>query len=99
MSEPTKEAIIEKLKLVEDPEIGLDIVTIELVREVDIKDGHVVVTMTLTSPMCPYGPTMMEEVKSRSFEVPGVEDVEVVLSFEPMWEPSEDLKTMLGMHF
>ena len=94
-----KEEIIEKLKLVEDPEIGLDIVTIELVREVTIKGGSVVVTMTLTSPMCPYGPTLMEEVKARAYEVEGVEDVDVVLTFEPMWEPSEDLKVMLGMHF
>ena len=94
-----KEEIIEKLKLVEDPEIGLDIVTIELIRDVTIKDGSVVVTMTLTTPMCPYGPTLMEEVKARAHEVDGVEDVDVVLSFEPMWEPSEDLKMMLGMQF
>jgi metal-sulfur cluster biosynthetic enzyme len=94
-----KDAIIEKLKLVEDPEIGLDIVTIELLRDVTIKDSSVVVTMTLTTPMCPYGPTIMEEVKARTFEVEGVEDVDVVLSFEPMWEPSDDLKMMLDVHF
>jgi metal-sulfur cluster biosynthetic enzyme len=94
-----KDAIVEKLKLVEDPEIGLDIVTIELLRDIAIKDNSVVVTMTLTTPMCPYGPTIMEEVKSRCYEVEGVEDVDVVLSFEPMWEPSDDLKMMLDVHF
>jgi metal-sulfur cluster biosynthetic enzyme len=41
----------------------------------------------------------MEEVKSRCYEVEGVEDVDVVLSFEPMWEPSDDLKMMLDVHF
>lgn len=94
-----KDQIIEQLQLVEDPELGLDIWTLELVYDIAIKDENVVVTMTFTSPMCPYGPQLVEDVKHKVGLVEGVEDVEVVISFSPVWEPSDDLKEMLGMGF
>jgi metal-sulfur cluster biosynthetic enzyme len=48
-----------------DPELGLNIIQLGLVRDIEVKEDHVVVTMILTTPFCPYGPSMMETTRAR----------------------------------
>lgn len=87
----------EVLKQVEDPELHIDIVTLELVYGIVITDGNVVITMTLTTPACPYGPMLIEMVKLAVRKIPGVTNVEVKVTFDPVWQPSDDLKAMMGL--
>lgn len=93
----TEEQVRQALKQVEDPELHIDIITLELVYGIKIAGGNVQITMTLTSPGCPYGPLLVEMVKSAAKKVPGVSSVEVNVTFEPMWQPSDDLKAMMGL--
>lgn len=93
----TKENIIETLKTILDPEIMVDIWSIGLVYNIAIANEHVAITMTLTSPMCPYGPQLLGEVENKVKNIPGVADAKIELVFEPPWEPSEDLKLQLGL--
>jgi metal-sulfur cluster biosynthetic enzyme len=94
---PTKEDVMKVLKDVKDPEIGIDIVTLELIRNVDLTDDVVNIKMTLTTPMCPYGPMMVEEVKAVVKELKGVKEANVELSFDPPWQPSKELRATLGV--
>ena len=96
-----KEAVIGALKQVVDPEIQVDIWTLELIRKLDIDEdkGLISITMTFTTPLCPFGPMLVDEVKEKVRAVEGVSQVDVVISFEPLWEPSDELKEMLGIGF
>jgi len=93
----TKEEVIEILKKIEDPEIHIDIWTLELIYNVDVNDDKVKVKMTFTSPMCPYGPQLVEEIKTKVSEVNGVKDVDIEVVFDPPWKPSEELRATLGV--
>ena|SRR3989338_4150960 len=93
----TREEIIEALKKVVDPELGIDIWTLGLVYEIIPHRNTPKIRMTLTSPMCPYGPQLIADVKHHVGNLVGVKEVEVELTFEPAWEPSEEVKLMLGM--
>ena len=93
----SKQKIEEQLKKVEDPELDLDIWTLNLVREVEIdEDDKVDITMTLTSPMCPYGPEMMDDIKEKLSEI-DYKDVNITITFHPPWEPPEELRDALGI--
>ncbi len=70
-----------------DPELGLSVVALGLVYEIDVTAGGVRVTMTLTTPGCPIHDTMLAWVRRAVMAVPGVEDVEVILTFDPPWTP------------
>jgi metal-sulfur cluster biosynthetic enzyme len=94
---PTREAIIEVLRTVEDPELFLDIWFLGLIYNIGIDEGHVVIDMTFTSPMCPAGPQLKHEVQTKVMAVPGVKEVTVVITFQPPWEPSDEVKGLLGM--
>ena len=94
---PQRDAIVEVLKGIEDPELFLDIWFLGLIYNIDIDGGAVVVDMTFTSPMCPAGPQLKHEVQSKVGSVPGVTSVVVNITFQPPWEPSEEVKGMLGM--
>jgi metal-sulfur cluster biosynthetic enzyme len=85
------------LRTVEDPELFLDIWFLGLIYNISINEKKVEIEMTLTSPMCPIGPMLMEEVKQKVKALPDVEEVEVKLTFNPPWEPPEDVKAMLGL--
>ncbi|MFQ5620284.1 MAG: Fe-S cluster assembly sulfur transfer protein SufU [Candidatus Nanoarchaeia archaeon] len=89
--------IREKLKLVEDPELHMDVVTLGLIRTVRVIDAKAQITMTLTSPMCPFGPQLIDSVKQAAKMVEGVKDVDVTLEFTPPWEPPENVKMVLGV--
>jgi metal-sulfur cluster biosynthetic enzyme len=84
VSEP---AVMQALDTVLDPELGMSIVDLGLVYDVRIRDAVVDVTMTLTAPGCPIHDVMPEWVRTVVMRVPGVESVDVTLTFEPPWTP------------
>ncbi len=98
-SMPTKEDVVEALRGVEDPELGMDIVELGLMYDVEIDGPKVKVLHSLTSMGCPAGPMIQEGIHDAAAAVPGVEDVEVELTWDPPWTPdrmSEDAKFILG---
>jgi FeS assembly SUF system protein len=93
--------VIAALKDIFDPEIPVNIYDLGLIYGVDVDpDGGVVVTMTLTTPHCPVAESMPAEVELRVSAVPGVRDAEVVLVWDPAWDPakmSDEARLELGM--
>ncbi len=96
-----KEAVIEALKSIYDPEIPVDIYELGLIYDVEIsEDGDALVTMTLTTPHCPVAESLPNEVELRVLSVPGVRDAEVKLVWDPPWDPSkmsDEARLELGM--
>lgn len=96
----TKGEILEKLKTLTDPEIGVDVVNLGLVYEVDVDDsGNVRIKMTLTTIGCPYAYWLVGKVKEAVESIPEVKDVDIYLTFDPPWSPdmmSEEAKKKLG---
>ena len=96
---PTKEDVFEALRAVEDPELGMDIVELGLLYDVEVDGPKVKVIHTLTSMGCPVGPMIQENVDQIVRAMPEVEDVEVELNWDPPWSPekmSDDAKFILG---
>jgi metal-sulfur cluster biosynthetic enzyme len=97
---PTVDDVTEALRDVIDPELGLDFVELGLIYDVAVEeDGTVKVTYTLTSPGCPIGPQVSEQIQEFVGELDGVRDVEPTMTFSPPWTPdrmSEDAKFALG---
>jgi metal-sulfur cluster biosynthetic enzyme len=94
-----EEEVTEALSNVIDPELGLDFVELGLVYDVAIDGGTVNITFTLTTPACPIGPQVSEQMKEFVGEVEGVEQVVPSMVFTPPWTPdnmSEDAKFALG---
>lgn len=85
----TKEGVLEALKPIVDPEIRLGIVDLGLVYDVLVRnEGKAIeVKMTLTTPMCPYGPMILSQVQEVANAMPGVEDAKITLVWEPPWDP------------
>ena len=95
----TVEELRDALNTVEDPELGMGIVDLGLVYDVAIDGAKATVTHTLTSMGCPVGPMIQEGIHEAASRVPGVEDVEVELTWDPPWSPermSDDAKFILG---
>ncbi|MEA2474765.1 MAG: hypothetical protein QOE06_2680 [Thermoleophilaceae bacterium] len=96
---PSVDEVTDALTNVIDPELGLDFVELGLVYEVEVDDSEVHVTFTLTSPGCPIGPQVSEQMKEFVGELDGVENVHPHMTFNPPWTPdlmSEDAKFALG---
>ncbi|HEX8400446.1 MAG TPA: SUF system Fe-S cluster assembly protein [Allosphingosinicella sp.] len=95
------EAVIEALKEIYDPEIPVNIYDLGLIYRVTISpENHAKVEMTLTTPNCPVAESMPGEVELRVGAVPGVGDAEVVLVWDPPWDPakmSDEARLELGM--
>jgi FeS assembly SUF system protein len=95
------EAVVAALKEIYDPEIPVNIYDLGLIYGVDVtEDGHVAVTMTLTTPHCPVAESMPAEVELRVGSVPGVAIADVALVWDPPWDPqkmSDEAKLELGM--
>jgi metal-sulfur cluster biosynthetic enzyme len=83
----TEAEVMDALAGVLDPELGLSIVALGLVYGVRVEGGRVDVTMTLTAPGCPLHEVMPEWARTAVLRVPGVNDVEVTLTFDPPWTP------------
>jgi metal-sulfur cluster biosynthetic enzyme len=95
----TEETVTDALTNVIDPELGLDFVELGLVYEVAIEGGRVDITFTLTTPACPIGPQVSEQMEEFVGEIEGVEEVVPHMVFTPPWSPdlmSEDAKFALG---
>ena len=97
VSGPTREQVIEVLKTVEDPELFVDIWFLGLIYHVGVQNGFVDVEMTFTSPMCPAGPQLVGEVRTKIAALPGVQDCDVRVTFDPPWQPSDEVKGMIKM--
>jgi metal-sulfur cluster biosynthetic enzyme len=96
---PTREEVIEALRQVEDPELGMDIVDLGLLYDVEVEGPKVKVTHSLTSIGCPAGPMIQEDIDSVTRTIPGVDEVQIELVWEPAWTPdkmSDDAKFILG---
>lgn len=94
------EAVIEALKEIYDPEIPVNIYDLGLIYNVEINNGHAMVSMTLTTPHCPVAESMPGEVELRVGAVPGIGDAEVNLVWEPAWTPAnmtDEARLELGM--
>jgi FeS assembly SUF system protein len=96
----TKEAVLESLKQVYDPEIPINIVDLGLIYDVQINDDEVYVQMTLTAPGCSVGPHIAQQCEWAISELQGVKDVNVEMVFDPPWTPdriSPEAKKLLGI--
>ncbi|HJV17089.1 MAG TPA: metal-sulfur cluster assembly factor [Bacillales bacterium] len=86
MNEELKENIMGALELVIDPELGVDIVNLGLVYNVEMDEaGKLLVTMTLTSMGCPLAGTIVEQVKRAVTDIPEVKNVDVSIVWNPPW--------------
>ena len=94
-----QEQVIEALKMVNDPEIMLDVWTLGLIYnlKVDGTKGDVLITMTFTTPACPYGEILVEEIKQKVKEIKGIKHLKIDVVFSPPWQPSDEVKALLGM--
>ena len=96
----SKEEIIEVLKKISDPEIQLDIWSLGLVYNVGVEGTKVKILMTFTSPMCPYGPALLDDVRRQISAIDGVGEVDVEITFSPVWGPekmTEEARMALGI--
>lgn len=95
----TPDAVREVLRKVKDPELDLNIMDLGLVYDVEIDDGKVQVKMTLTSPGCPAGPMITNDVYREVRALDGVRDVDVAIVWEPYWTPERiepKIRAMMG---
>ncbi len=96
---PTREEVVDALRVVEDPELGMDIVELGLLYDVDVQGAKVRVEYTLTSLGCPVGPMIEEQIRETVASMDGVAEVESELTWDPPWSPermSDDAKFILG---
>src|SRR4051794_20040834 len=99
MSTVTVDDVQEALTNVIDPELGLDFVELGLLYEVEVDGGDVNIAFTLTSPGCPIGPQVAEQLEEVVGELDGVAGVHRRISFSPAWTPdmmNEEAKFALG---
>jgi metal-sulfur cluster biosynthetic enzyme len=97
--ELTEERVLDALKNVLDPELGINIVDLGLVYDVKIEGDAVHITYTLTTMGCPIGPLIEEQMASMLADVPGIDRVEAEMVLRPPWTPemmSDEAKAALG---
>ncbi|MBI4154747.1 metal-sulfur cluster assembly factor [Candidatus Woesearchaeota archaeon] len=95
-----KENVIEVLKNCFDPEVHVDVYTMGLIYEIKTDfpaTGVLYIKMTLTTPTCPYGPQLLQEIKSKLSEIKNVKEVKLEVTFNPQWQPSKELRAILGV--
>ncbi|MEA4910709.1 hypothetical protein SDC9_07799 [bioreactor metagenome] len=102
--EKIEQQILEALKEIQDPELNIDIVSLGLIRKIEIGDyledfkvyESIKVIMTLTSIMCPFADKIVEDVELK-VESLNLGEAQVELDFSEPWEPSEELRMQLGI--
>jgi metal-sulfur cluster biosynthetic enzyme len=95
-----EEAVRKALRRVKDPELNLSILDLGLIYDVEISEGKVDVKMTLTSPGCPSGPEIVGDAEREIRALPGVEDVDIEIVWEPFWTPERidpRVRSFLGL--
>jgi metal-sulfur cluster biosynthetic enzyme len=95
----TREQVVDALHMVEDAELGMDIVELGLFYDAEIDGPRVKIVYSLTSMGCPAGAMIQEDIVSTVAAIEGVDEVEAELTFDPPWTPdrmSEDAKFILG---
>ncbi|MDC1446429.1 metal-sulfur cluster assembly factor [bacterium] len=100
--EETKEKIIENLKEVYDPDLGIDVFNMGLIYDLKVGEGYADIVMTLTSAFCPSADDIIADVKNAAQTVEGVNLVSVDVTFEPQWGPdhlSEEAQMMMDWMF
>jgi metal-sulfur cluster biosynthetic enzyme len=96
----TEKDVRDALKGVKDPELGLDLVVLGLVYDIEVEDADVKVLISLTSPLCPVAGQIVEDAKQAVLSVDGVEAADVELTFDPPWTPeriSPLIRSSLGL--
>jgi metal-sulfur cluster biosynthetic enzyme len=96
---PTREEVIDALRVVEDPELGMDIVELGLLYDAEVEGSTVKVMYSLTSMGCPVGPMIEQQIGEVVASLEGVDEVEAELTWDPPWTPermSDDAKFILG---
>src|SRR3989338_1326892 len=93
----TKDQIIEALKTVKDPEVGLDVWTMGLIYNIEIEKNTVKILMTYTTPFCPWGPQLNDEVTNVLKDQLGVKKVDIEITFDPPYQMPDELRAMLGI--
>src|SRR5438067_13896939 len=97
---PTVDQVVEALKVVVDPELGINIVDLGLVYDVAVEDEVVRVTYTLTTMGCSVGPLIEQQMQQSMTTISGMSYVESEMVFDPPWSPermSEDARLAMGM--
>jgi metal-sulfur cluster biosynthetic enzyme len=84
---PTRERVLEAMRSVLDPELGLSVVDLGLIYGIDVDGGDVRIAMTLTAQGCPLHDVMADGVRDAVAQVPGVARVDVQVTFDPPWTP------------
>ncbi len=102
MTSLLEDVVRESLKTVIDPEIGINIVDLGLIYDIEVSEENVNVNMTLTSPACPIGPVIQAQVNQAIKKLPWVKEIKVKLVWSPRWDPkamaSEEAKMELGIY-
>jgi len=96
----TQEDVVDVLREVYDPELHYNIYDLGLVYDINVNDGDVKILMTLTTPMCPIGPMITEQVEEMLDIMPGVKDVDIEFTFNPAWNPdmmTDEARADLGL--
>ena len=91
--------VIDRLRTVIDPELGINIVDLGLVYGAQVVDGIAHILMTTTSPACPIGSYLSDSIRWSLLEVVGLRDVDVELTHDPPWSParmSDEARAALG---
>jgi metal-sulfur cluster biosynthetic enzyme len=86
---PTPQVVLELLHEVIDPELGLDIVELGLVRSVQIGDGVARVRFTVTTPACPLSNYIEDEIRACLWQLPGLHELDIACELEPAWDPED----------
>ena len=97
----TEESVYEVLRNVLDPELNFNIVDLGLIYGVEVKEGkYIFIKMTMTTPFCPYGPALLDEMKQKLDKIKGVGEIKIEVVWEPPWDTkklSPEIKGQLGI--
>jgi len=83
----TEKDVRSALRGVKDPELGLDLVVLGLVYDIEVEGSDAKVVISLTSPMCPVAGQIVEDARNAVLAVEGIESADVELTFDPPWTP------------
>lgn len=95
-----KEEVMKALSTVVDPDLGIDVVSLGLIYDVEIKEKEVFVLFTLTSPSCPYADVFVSEIQEAVQNIEGITKAEVKITFAPPWTPEKidpDIRAALNL--